>query len=94
MNSCSMPLPTGYCVRFSADAEMNFNFRLQTANYKFNLIKEIMYSGVLQYQGSHLKENEIYTMNDSFYNFSGLALKVVANPFKDCYKRWMSKPTT
>ena len=92
MNSCSTPLPAGYRVRISADAEMNFNFRLQTADYKFNLIKEMVHSGVLQYQGSHMKENEIYTMNDSFYNFSGLALKVVVNPFKDCYQRWMFKP--
>ena len=92
MNNCSLPLPTGYHIKISSDSEMKFNLRLQTADYKFNLIKEMMYSGVLQYQGVHMKENEIYTMSDSFYNFSGLGLKVVVNPFKHCYQRWMFKP--
>ena len=92
MNQCSSPLPSSYHIKVSADADMKFNLRLQTADYKFNLIKEMIYSGVLQYQSAHMKDNEIYTMNDSFYNFSGLGLKVIVNPFKDCYQRWMFKP--
>ncbi|MCQ2555808.1 MAG: hypothetical protein MJ149_00555 [Clostridia bacterium] len=59
---------------------------------KFHLIKEMVHSSILQYQGKHIKSDEIYTMNDSYYNLTGLGLKIIVNPFNDCYQKWEFQP--
>ena len=58
---------------------------------KYHLIKNILYSGLQQYQGQYLKEEEITVMDDNFYNFTGLGFKFVYNPFKDCFQKWIFK---
>ncbi len=66
-----------------------FKLRHQIQDTKFHLIKQMVYNAILQYQGPHMKDNEIYMMEDNYYNYTGLGLKIIINPFDDCYQRWV-----
>jgi hypothetical protein len=65
--------------------------RLKNQDLKYHLIKNILYSGLQQYQGQFLKEDEITVMDDNFYNFTGLGFKLISNPFNDCFQKWIFK---
>ena len=77
---------------FKVSSDTTFKLNLYTQDKKFNLIKNMVLNAIMQYQGSHMKENEIYTMSDSFYNYTGLGLKIIYNPFIDCYQKWIFQP--
>jgi hypothetical protein len=77
---------------FKIASESLFKLTLYTQDIKFTLIKYMVLNAIMQYQGSHMKENEIYTMSDNYYNYSGLGLKVIYNPFSDCYQKWIFQP--
>ena len=77
---------------FKVASESLFKLTLYTQDIKFTLIKYMVLNAIMQYQGSHMKENEIYTMSDNYYNYSGLGLKVIYNPFSDCYQKWIFQP--
>ena len=89
-DNCKTPKPDEYYLKVSS--EVNFKLRLQCADYKYHLINELVYRAIMQYQGIHMKPNEIYTMNDSYYNYTGLGLKIISNPFEDCYQKWVFQP--
>ena len=86
---CSEPKPIEYDLKIGCNEY--FKLRLQCPDNKYHLIKNILYSGLQQYQGQFLKEDEITVMDDNFYNFTGLGFKFIFNPFKDCFQKWIFK---
>ena len=86
---CSEPKPIEYDLKIGCNAY--FKLRLKCPDNKYHLIKNIFYSGLKQYQGQFLKEDEITVMDDNFYNFTGLGFKFIFNPFKDCFQKWIFK---
>ena len=86
---CSEPKPIEYDLKIGCNEY--FKLKLQCPDNKYHLIKNILYSGLQQYQGQFLKEDEITVMDDNFYNFTGLGFKFIFNPFKDCFQKWIFK---
>ena len=89
-DNSKIPKPEEYYLKVSS--EVNFKLRLQCADYKFRLINELVYRAILQYQGPQMKQDEIYMMNDNYYNYTGLGLRIISNPFADCYQKWVFQP--
>ncbi|MCQ2818726.1 MAG: C2 family cysteine protease [archaeon] len=87
---CNDPKPEEYYLKIASPNL--FKVRFQCTDYKYHLIRELVHSAILQYQGSFIKSDEIYTMNDSYYNLTGLGLKIIINPFEDCYQKWEFQP--
>lgn len=84
---CREPYPEEYYIKISSNT--NFKATLQEKDPKCHLIKQMVLDGIYIHQGQHMKETEIYTMNDNYYNYSGLGLKIINNPFDDCYQKWI-----
>jgi len=81
--------PLEYDLKISCNEY--FKLRIKNCDMKYHLIKNVLYSGIKQYQGDFLKEDEITFMDDNYYNFSGLGFKLIYNPFKDCFQKWIFK---
>ena len=86
---CSEPKPFEYDLKIGCNEY--FKLRLKNQDLKYHLIKNILYSGLQEYQGQFLKEDEITVMDDNFYNFTGLGFKLISNPFNDCFQKWIFK---
>ena len=86
---CSELKPVEYDLKISCNEY--FKLRMKNPDIKYHLIKNILYSGLQQYQGQFFKEDEITVMDDNFYNFTGLGFKFISNPFKDCFQKWIFK---
>ena len=86
---CSEPKPIEYDLKVGCNEY--FKLRLKNQDNKYHLIKNILYTGLQQYQGQFLKEDEITVMDDNFYNFTGLGFKLISNPFTDCFQKWIFK---
>ena len=86
---CSEPKPIEYELKVNCNAY--FKLRIKNQDIKYHLIKNILYSGIQQYQSQFFKEDEITVMDDNFYNFSGLGFKFITNPFTDCFQKWIFK---
>ena len=89
LDFCSEPKPEGYDLKISCNEY--FKLRIKNPDVKYHLIKNMVHSGLQQYQGQFLKEDEITVMDDNFYNFSGLGFKFISNPFNDCFQKWIFK---
>ena len=83
---CSV-IPNEYDLKVSSN--IYFKLKHQIQDIKFHLIKQMIYNAILQYQGEFIKEDEIYMMEDNYYNYSGFGLKVIINPFNYCYQKWI-----
>ena len=86
---CSEPKPIEYDLKIGCNEY--FKLRLKNQDLKYHLIKNILYTGLQQYQSQFLKEDEITVMDDNFYNFTGLGFKLISNPFNDCFQKWVFK---
>ena len=86
---CSNPTPKEYDLKVCCHE--NFKLRLQALDTKYHLLKNILYSGLKQYQGEYIKDDEICFMEDNYYNFTGLGFQLISNPFKDYFQKWVFK---
>ena len=80
-------IPNEYYLKVSSN--IYFKLKHQIQDNKFHLIKKMVYNAILQYQGQYMKDDEIYMMDDNYYNYTGFGLKIIINPFDDCYQKWI-----
>ena len=85
-DKCNDPKPDEYYIKVNSNT--NFKLRHQAQDLKNNLLYNLLYSAIKLNQGPFMKKDEIFYMNDNYYNFTGIGLKFVINPFKDCYQIW------
>ena len=85
-NECNEPKPDEYYLKVNANC--NFKLRHQAQDVKYTLLYNILLNAIKLNQGPFMKKDEIFYMNDNYYNFTGIGLKFVINPFKDCYQIW------
>ncbi len=86
---CTDPKPIEYDLKVCSHEY--FKLKLQAQDTKYHLLKNILYSGIKQYQGSFIKEDEITVLDDNYYNFTGLGFKIIMNPLKDYFQKWVFK---
>ena len=86
---CSDPKPIEYDLKVCCHE--SFKLKLQTQDLKYHLLKNMLYSGIKQYQGEFIKEEEITVLDDNYYNFTGLGFEIIINPFKEYYQKWIFK---
>ena len=73
---------------------------LEKANWNYKDIADYFGCGITKaseikrkariYNGGfpkYMKDDEIYMMDDNYYNYTGFGLKIIINPFDDCYHR-------
>ena len=89
LDFCSNPKPTEYDLKVCSHE--NFKLKSQAEDTKFHLLKNILYSGIKQYQGQFINSDEITVMDDNYYNFTGLGFEIIINPFKDYFQKWVFK---
>ena len=86
---CSDPKPIEYDLKVCSHEY--FRLKLQIHDLKYHLIKNMLYSGIKQYQGEYIKDEEITVLDDNYYNFTGLGFEIIINPFKDYFQKWVFK---
>ena len=86
---CTDPKPIEYDLKVCSHEF--FTLKLQAQDLKYHLLKNMLYSGIKQYQGEFLKEDEITVLDDNYYNFTGLGFEIIINPFKDYFQKWVFK---
>ena len=86
---CTDPKPLEYDLKVCSHEY--FKLKLQAQDSKYHLLKNILYSGIKQYQGEFIKQEEITVLEDNYYNFTGLGFKIIMNPFKDYFQKWVFK---
>ena len=85
-DKCNEPKPDEYYLKVNSNT--NFKLRHQAQDIKNTLLYSLLLSAINLNQGPFMKKDEIFYMNDNYYNFTGIGLKFVKNPFKDCYQIW------
>lgn len=86
---CKEPIPNQYDLKVCSHEY--FKLKYQKDDNKYHLLKNILYNGILQYQGNFIKNDEIFVLSDNYYNFSGLGFQIIINPFKEYYQKWIFK---
>ena len=86
---CTDPKPKEYDLKICSHE--SFKLKLQAQDLKFHLLKNLLYSGIKQYQGEFIKEEEITVLDDKYYNFTGLGFEIIINPFKEYFQKWVFK---
>ena len=85
-DKCNDPKPDEYYIKVNSNT--NFKLRHQAQDLKNTLLYNLLFNAINLNQGPFMKKDEIFYMNDNYYNFTGIGLKFVKNPFKDCYQIW------
>ena len=86
---CNDPKPFEYDLKICSHEY--FKLKWQAQDLKYHLLKNILYSGIKQYQGQFINSDEITVMDDNYYNFTGLGFELIMNPFKDYFQKWVFK---
>ena len=86
---CSEPKPLEYDLKVCSNEY--FKLKLQAQDLKYHLLKNLLYSGIKQYQGKYINEDEITIFHDNYYNFTGLGFQIIINPFKEYFQKWIFK---
>ena len=86
---CSDPKPMEYDLKICCHEF--FKLKLQAPDLKYHLLKNMLYSGIKQYQGEFIKDEEITVLDDNYYNFTGLGFEIIMNPFKEYFQKWVFK---
>ena len=83
------PKPTEYELKVCSNEY--FKLKIQGPDTKFHLIKNMLYSGIKQYQGEFIKGDEICVIDDNYYNFTGLGFEIIINPLNEYFQKWVFK---
>ena len=86
---CTDPKPLEYDLKVCSHEF--FTLKLQAQDLKYHLLKNMLYSGIKQYQGQFIKDEEITVLDDNYYNFTGLGFEIIINPFKEYFQKWVFK---
>ena len=87
-DKCNDPKPDEYYLKVSSKTNFKLRHQAQDLNINNNVLYNMIYNSIILNQGQFMKNDEIFYMNDNNYNFTGLGLKFVLNPFNDCYQKW------
>ena len=87
-DKCNEPKPDEYYLKVSSKTNFKLRHQAQDLNINNNILYNMIFNSIKLNQGQFMKNDEIFYMNDNNYNFTGLGLKFVLNPFNDCYQKW------
>ena len=87
-NKCNEPKPDEYYLKVTSKTNFKFRHQAQDLNINYNVLYNLIFNSIKLNQGKFMRNDEIFYMNDNNYNFTGLGIKFVNNPFNDCYQKW------
>ena len=87
-DKCNEPKPDEYYLKVTSKTNFKLRHQAQELNINNNVLYNLIFNSIKLNQGRFMKSDEIFYMNDNNYNFTGLGLKFVNNPFNDCYQKW------
>ena len=87
-DKCNEPKPDEYYLKVTSKTNFKFRHQAQDLNINYNVLYNLIFNSIKLNQGKFMKNDEIFFMNDNNYNFTGLGIKFINNPFNDCYQKW------
>ena len=87
-DKCNDPKPDEYYLKVTSKTNFKLRHQAQDLNINNNVLYNLIFNSIKLNQGKFMKSDEIFYMNDNNYNFTGLGIKFVNNPFNDCYQKW------
>ena len=87
-DKCNEPKPDEYFLKVTSKTNFKLRHQAQDLNINNNVLYNLIFNSIKLNQGQFMKKDEIFFMSDNNYNFTGLGLKFVSNPFPDCYQKW------
>ena len=87
-DKCNEPKPDEYFLKVTSKTNFKLRLQAQDLNINNNVLYNLIFNSIKLNQGQFMKKDEIFFMSDNNYNFTGLGLKFVSNPFPDCYQKW------
>ena len=87
-DKCNDPKPDEYFLKVTSKTNFKLRHQAQDLNINNNVLYNLIFNSIKLNQGKFMKNDEIFYMNDNNYNFTGLGIKFVNNPFNDCYQKW------